>query len=259
MTKTAEEQYEAHAHRYAGEEPAHTAFRDGYMAGHEDGAGGDLELKVGDAVLVSLDELDPGLAELARAEAATEAVHLWWLSFCDPELPEGSQFMGACMVPGRGFANAVRVAHALGLNPGGECQGHPVDPARVQEVPNRWLFRRLSRAECEAFDREILSRRREVVFARPGGEYVPEVVGRVEVRLRDEPCGLAIVAAEAGERVHRAVTEALALAVEEAERRGPECWQRVARSTLADAGKNCGVTFDVKFEPWKTDERRFEL
>lgn len=44
----------------------------------------------------------------------------WWLSFCDPARPAGQQFLGACIVEAVDEITAVKVAHALGINPGGE-------------------------------------------------------------------------------------------------------------------------------------------
>ena len=48
---------------------------------------------------------------------------LWWLSFADPYLPLGSQFLGAVIVPGNNLFEAVQTAHKLKLNPGGEVRG----------------------------------------------------------------------------------------------------------------------------------------
>jgi hypothetical protein len=49
----------------------------------------------------------------------------FYLSFVDRDLPntgEGSQFVGACLVPAETLGEAVTVCHVLGLNPGGEVQ-----------------------------------------------------------------------------------------------------------------------------------------
>ena len=80
----------------------------------------------------------------------------FWLSFCsDSDLPEGSQFLGACIVPGDDVLSAVQAAHMLGCNPGGEVVGHPVPPGMDQYVEDRWRNRLMTRAECEQFDREM--------------------------------------------------------------------------------------------------------
>ena len=47
----------------------------------------------------------------------------WWLSFADPTLPKGQQFLGACIVRGTDVAEAAMDAHLRGCNPGGEVRG----------------------------------------------------------------------------------------------------------------------------------------
>lgn len=47
----------------------------------------------------------------------------WWLSFCDRSKPDGSQFLGACIVLGKGIVDAAAVARMYGCNPGGEVVG----------------------------------------------------------------------------------------------------------------------------------------
>lgn len=44
----------------------------------------------------------------------------WWLSFCDPDLPAGSQFLGAALVRERNIPMAMARAWELGINPGGQ-------------------------------------------------------------------------------------------------------------------------------------------
>lgn len=79
---------------------------------------------------------------------------LWWLSFCDPGLPAGSRFLGACIVSdgGLGLLGAMRTAHRIGCNPGGEVVGAPAPEGK--RIPARWRNRLLTRAECEAFNGE---------------------------------------------------------------------------------------------------------
>jgi hypothetical protein len=48
---------------------------------------------------------------------------MWWLSFADPDLPEGSQFLGVCVIEEEDFLSAIQHAHALKINPGGEVKG----------------------------------------------------------------------------------------------------------------------------------------
>lgn len=68
---------------------------------------------------------------------------LWWLSFAGPD-----RFLGACMVYAFTFFEAVKVAHALGINPRGEVLGREIkEVALVSEWPKERL---LSKAEIEA-------------------------------------------------------------------------------------------------------------
>lgn len=60
----------------------------------------------------------------------------WWLSFCDPELPAGNRFLGACIVPGLDMVSAIQKAHSLGCNPGGEVSGMEIlSPFHKHLVP----------------------------------------------------------------------------------------------------------------------------
>lgn len=87
----------------------------------------------------------------------------WWLSFADPDRPEGEQFLGVCIVqgtePAMGFPRAtdpIPRAWQLGLNPGGEVQFHRIPEDR--QPPAEWTNRLLDRAECEQLDRVIRKR-----------------------------------------------------------------------------------------------------
>ena len=81
----------------------------------------------------------------------------WWLSFCNPDLPTGSQFLGACIVRARGLLGACATAHFFSCNPGGEVQGLGPVPfgGKRDAVLRRWSNRLLSKTECETFDREM--------------------------------------------------------------------------------------------------------
>jgi hypothetical protein len=62
----------------------------------------------------------------------------FWLSFCDPEKPDGQQFLGACIVEASDFISAVTRSHQEGCNPGGEVKGMgPVDNYPEQYELNR--------------------------------------------------------------------------------------------------------------------------
>lgn len=52
-----------------------------------------------------------------------ETLMMWhWLSFADPNRPEGQQLLGVAIVQAENVVHAALVARALGINPGGEVQ-----------------------------------------------------------------------------------------------------------------------------------------
>lgn len=64
---------------------------------------------------------------------STEKTDSLWMSFCDPDKKPGERFLGVIIV--RGITNIVdAAAHAwdLGINPGGEVQGHAIDGSLVK-------------------------------------------------------------------------------------------------------------------------------
>ncbi len=75
----------------------------------------------------------------------------WWLSFASD-----SGFLGATIVKGAYFTEAVQEAQRLGVNPGGEVQGMPLAKAKTEAdllpfVPNK-LY---SKAEIDAIDKAV--------------------------------------------------------------------------------------------------------
>lgn len=72
----------------------------------------------------------------------------WWLSFCDPTLPTGSQFLGVAIVEAKDFIAAVSTAHLLGINPkGSEVKGTQIpEDANIPQAARNQL---LSKAELE--------------------------------------------------------------------------------------------------------------
>lgn len=73
----------------------------------------------------------------------------WYMSFTDPDLPKGTQFLGACYVDGPTLPAALTRSHDLGINPGGEVAFVEV-PSDV-EIPENLRLRLLSREEAEGF------------------------------------------------------------------------------------------------------------
>ncbi|HKY40723.1 MAG TPA: hypothetical protein VJN18_32535 [Polyangiaceae bacterium] len=80
---------------------------------------------------------------------------LWWLSFCDPAKPSGQQFLGACIVNACCMLDAIREAHSLGCNPGGEAVGHSVPADCQHRVKPHQIGVLLNREQAESFDKEL--------------------------------------------------------------------------------------------------------
>ena len=74
---------------------------------------------------------------------------MFWLSFCDPDAPEGEQFLGGALVDAADEFSAVVLAHRLGVNPGGEVMMVNITGA---PVPEEYVGRLLSRREIDELD-----------------------------------------------------------------------------------------------------------
>lgn len=88
------------------------------------------------------------LDELLREETERGVVSWWWISFAD-----GRGFLGACIVSAFGMVDAVKQAHLLGINPGGQALGREVPPG--VEVPDGAKKRLLSRDDIVTYFGEI--------------------------------------------------------------------------------------------------------
>jgi hypothetical protein len=73
---------------------------------------------------------------------------LFWLLFEDPDKTGRDAFLGVSIVPAErdDFIGAVRVSHALGCNPGGQCAW--IEKKELERLPRRLLARLLSRDEA---------------------------------------------------------------------------------------------------------------
>jgi hypothetical protein len=76
----------------------------------------------------------------------------FYLSFADPKLPEGEQFLGGAYVRGVNEGAAVGRSHKLGINPGGEVMtfGPLADEAMAENVPEPQRERLLTREEVSS-------------------------------------------------------------------------------------------------------------
>jgi hypothetical protein len=77
----------------------------------------------------------------------------WWMSFADPEMPKGRQFLGGLLIEADDEHEMLLRSHALGLNPGGEISFFRVPPQFEERVTPDLTYRLLSREECERIDR----------------------------------------------------------------------------------------------------------
>jgi hypothetical protein len=80
----------------------------------------------------------------------------WWLSFCDPAKPKGSQFLGVAIVEGNNILTAAIEARRLGCNPGGEVMGEPFEDNEIlpAERFRNCLLNDAEIAECESAKEE---------------------------------------------------------------------------------------------------------
>lgn len=70
-----------------------------------------------------------------------------YMSFTDPDRPEGQEWLGGCIVPASTMAEALTVSHLLGCNPGGQASCCDV-PNDVVLKPD-YIGRLLDRFEIE--------------------------------------------------------------------------------------------------------------
>lgn len=77
---------------------------------------------------------------------------LHWLSFCDPDKPTGTQFLGACIVEADNFGDAIVIAHILKINLGGEVKGCKFICGDTLTVPLEYMNRLLSKDDIDKFD-----------------------------------------------------------------------------------------------------------
>lgn len=74
----------------------------------------------------------------------------WYLSFCDPDLPKGTQFLGGCYVQAASLADAITASWEAGCNPGGEVKAVdiPIEVwAEFSPVTPEDCYRLLTREE----------------------------------------------------------------------------------------------------------------
>lgn len=83
-------------------------------------------------------------------QEASQPEHLMWLSFATDD-----KFLGGAYVMARGFIHAIDKAYRLGINPGGQVQGHDVPKENAVLVKPEWRDRLLSKAEAVQIDKVV--------------------------------------------------------------------------------------------------------
>lgn len=79
----------------------------------------------------------------------------WWLSFADPELPVGEQFLGVAIVEADNLREAVASAWRDGLNPGGEVGGALISSNRILHLLKGTEGRLLNKEEASQLSEHI--------------------------------------------------------------------------------------------------------
>ena len=79
----------------------------------------------------------------------------FWLSFCDPAVPVGQRFLGACLVEADSFPEAVENAHKFKCNPGGEVVGCEVSSEYEHNIHKVTINKLLTRKEVEETDNRL--------------------------------------------------------------------------------------------------------
>lgn len=83
---------------------------------------------------------------------------LFYLHFVDRDLPEGEQFLGACLVEAPTFEGAVATAWAKEINPGGLVVGKELKDEGAEVLKAGavdWTNRLLNRYEVMAMEAEV--------------------------------------------------------------------------------------------------------
>jgi hypothetical protein len=99
------------------------------------------------ALLLEEDELrQHGIDEMLKVDLS-KPEGWFWLSFADPDLPSGSQFLGVVIVKGGGMQEAIQNAWTMGINPGGEVKAIEIPDEHVP--PPEFHNKLLSKVELE--------------------------------------------------------------------------------------------------------------
>lgn len=84
---------------------------------------------------------------ILQAAEADQPMMQIWCSMADPDLPKGSQFLGAVVVEAQGPATATHELNMRGLNLGGEIAFVGIPDG--QRVPEEWMYRVMNKEEAK--------------------------------------------------------------------------------------------------------------
>lgn len=72
---------------------------------------------------------------------------LHWMSFCDPDKPEGTQFLGVAIVEAFDLGEAMTIAWRRGCNPGGEVGSFEIPADKHDQIPDELRHVLLSKGD----------------------------------------------------------------------------------------------------------------
>ena len=76
----------------------------------------------------------------------------WWLSFAEPFLEKGSQFLGVLIISVPAGSDPVTESHMRKLNPGGQVAMQEIPLSEIGHVPEGMRNKLLSRSEAESLN-----------------------------------------------------------------------------------------------------------
>lgn len=79
------------------------------------------------------------------------------MSFCDPNKPEGSQFLGACVVEASNLRDAIQVSWEYGCNPGGEVLSKEIPKKFEAKVIQQELYKLFNKRQCIEWESRVLA------------------------------------------------------------------------------------------------------
>src|SRR5438477_12296433 len=98
---------------------------------------------------------------MKRKRRRLRKLPLMWMSFVDPDKPEGQRFLGVVILRARSVTEGITLAHRLKINPGGEVITVELPPDCP--VPEDYKGRLLTREDTERLAVEMRKRLGNVI------------------------------------------------------------------------------------------------